>query len=91
MTTNAIKNTKKKKKTNARPVVKNKSKNKKNKRKNKEEEYDFEADLRDICPEFKERAKRRLREGKPINPLWHCYERYVTRFLFGKEWTSDYY
>jgi len=90
MTTNDIKNTKKEGKTNAKPVVKNRSKNKKNKRKKKEED-DFEADLRDICPEYRERARRRLREGKPINPLWHCYEKHIAPFLFGKEWTSDYY
>ena len=35
----------------------------------------YKEQLRGICPEFKERAKRRLREGKPINPLWHCYVR----------------
>ena len=90
MATNDIKNTKKKGKTNANPVVKNRSKNKKNKRKKKEED-DFEADLQDICPEYRERARRRLREGKPINPLWHCYEKHIAPFLFGKEWTSDYY
>jgi len=89
MTTNSIKNTKKEKKSNT-TSVKNKSKNKKNKRKNKEED-DFEADLQDICLPYRERAKKRLREGKPINPLWHCYERHIARYLFGKEWTSDYY
>ena len=87
MTTNAIKNTKKEKKTNAKPVVKNKSKNK---RKNKEEEYDFEAELQGICPEFRERAKRRLRENKPINPLWYCITRYWMP-IYEEGWTSDYY
>jgi len=60
-----------------------KNKANKNKRKNKEEddeykahEYDLEDELRGICPEFYARAKRRHREGKPINPLWYCYERH---------------
>jgi|GEM_PF-4113344 len=64
--------------SNAKPEVKNK----KNKRK-KMEEDDFEADLQGICPEFRERAKKRLREGKPINPLWDCYTRH--RIIIGQD------
>jgi len=45
----------------------------KNKRMNKE--Y-YEEQLKGICPQFYARAKRRLREGKPINPLWVCYTRH---------------
>ena len=60
----------------------------KNKRKNKKEKYkarddDFEADLRGICPQYRARAKKRLREGKPINPLWDCYTRH--RLLIGNQ------
>ena len=76
--------------SNAKLEVKNRSKNKKNKRKNKDED-DFEADLQDICPDYIARAKKRLREGKPINPLWHCYERYVTRLFIEKGFENDYY
>jgi len=89
MTTNDIKNTKKEGKTNAKPVVKNRSKNKKNKRK-KNEEDDFEATLKGICPEYYERAKRRLREGKIINPLWYCITRHWMP-IYEEGWTSDYF
>ena len=43
----------------------------------------YEEQLKGICPEFKERAKRRLREGKPINPLWDCYTRH--RLILGQD------
>jgi len=55
-------------------MSKNKTKNKKEK--DKAHDDDIEADLQGICPEFRERARRLLREGKPINPLWDCYTRH---------------
>jgi hypothetical protein len=70
-------------------MSKNKTKNKKEK--NKARDDDFEADLQGICPEYRALAKKRLREGKPINPLWDCYERYVTRLFIEKGFENDYY
>jgi len=68
-------------KNKANKNTKNKTKNKKEK--DKAHDDDIEADLQGICPEFKERARRRLREGKPINPLWDCYTRH--RIILGQE------
>ena len=77
--TNSITSAQEDKETNT--LLKNKAN--KNKRKNKEEDdeykalgYDIEDELQGICPQFYQRTKRRLREGKPINPLWHCYPRH---------------
>jgi len=70
----------KEKETNT--LAKNKTnKNTKNKRKNKKEEDKskkdkFDATLQGICPQYKERAKKLLREGKIIPVLWYCYERH---------------
>jgi len=60
-------------------MTENKRKYKGRRRMNKE--Y-YEEQLSGICPEYYERAKRRLREGKPINPLWWCYvnDRLITEW-----------